>query len=135
MWISAAEYKRMESALAAALRRAETAETRLADERKRLDDIVASERQSKDWLTLQMASRLVQKAGQYGLGHVPGETSEPPPHPKGYLREPNEVDRIRLAAYIKWATEAGVANPKEEAQQRWDAEMRGETVTYTDGEQ
>lgn len=131
MWYSSREIARLESALADALRRAATAEDRLTEERKRLDDIVASERQSKDWMTLQMASRVVTKHGGYGLDSerpVKVETA----HPKGFVREPEEVDAARFQYYVKCYQEAGKS--LDEAQQLatllWEAEMRGENVTY-----
>jgi len=130
-WVSAAEYARMEAALAAALQRATTAEDRLAEERKRLDDIVASERQSKDWMTLQMASRVITKHGGYGLNETPVKV-EVSPHPKGFVREPEEVDAARLQYYKTCYLQAG--KPEGEADrlatELWEKEMRGESVTY-----
>jgi hypothetical protein len=109
---------------------------RLVAERERLDGLVASERQGKDWLTIQLASRVVTKHGGYGLDHeAPAKADAQPLHPKGFIREPTELDYIRLEAYKKWAKEAGVDNAEDDAQARWEAEMRGETVAYTDSEQ
>jgi len=128
MWYSSREIARLESALEDALRRAETAESRLAEERKRLDDIVASERQSKDWFALQITSRLVTKNGGYGLDHEPRTPVATTPHPKGFIREPTEIDEAKLEFYKKCARDAGA--PEEDAVQKWEAEMRGEMPTY-----
>lgn len=132
MWITTAEYKRLERTLDDALQRAIDAERRLAEERKRLDDIVVSERQSKDWMTLQLASRVITKHGGYGLDRAAPETPKPEQHPKGFVREPEEVDNARLQYYVTCYQNAGKST--EEAQslatKLWEAEMRGEPVTY-----
>lgn len=132
-WVSAAEYARMEAALETALQRAVDAENRLVEERKRLDDLVASERQSKDWVMVQLASRLVTKNGGYGLDHekeVKVETQ--PVHPKGFVREPDAMDLAKLEYYKKCYLESGKPEGEAErlAQSLWDAEMRGETPMY-----
>ena len=123
---------RLERDLAVALERAATAETRLTTERERVDSLIAAERQGKDWLVTQLASRVVTKHGQYGLDHEKPKEIEVPAHPQGFIREPTEMDLIRLQQYQKWAREAGVPNADEDAQARWEAEMRGETVQYSD---
>jgi hypothetical protein len=131
MWITAAEFARMERAIEDSLQRAIDAEKRLAEERKRLDDIVASERQSKDWMTLQMASRVVTKHGGYGLNETSTKI-EPTPHPKGFVREPEEVDSARLQYYVRCYQKVGKSADEAQqlATQLWEAEMRGENVTY-----
>lgn len=126
MWITAAEFARMERAIEDSLQRAIDAEKRLAEERKRLDDIVASERQSKDWMTLQMASRVVTKHGGYGLDHEPPKPA--PPHPKGFIREEELVDTARLEFYKKNCRDVG--RSEEEAIAVYEAEMRGESPAY-----
>ena len=130
MWVSRREIARLERELSSALHRAKTAEENLAEERKRLDDIVASERGAKDFLTLQLTSRVITKHGGYGLA----ETKPEPvvAHPKGFVREPEEVDTARFHYYVRCYQEAGKS--PDEAQQLatnlWEAEMRGESVTY-----
>lgn len=127
-WISQRSLDRLERDLLSTLQRAERAEQALAAERQRADDIVAGERQSKDYLILQLASRVVQKHGGYALEAEPKPTEPPPPHPKGFIREPNEHDNARLDWYKKCYLEAGKS--EEEAQAVWEAEMRGEVVKY-----
>lgn len=103
-----------------------------AEERaQRAEDALAGERQSKDWLMLQLASRLAVKSGTYGLDHqVPQKTTEQPPakHPRGFVRDPNEHDNARLEYYKQCYREQG--RPEVEAEALWEAEMRGENVTY-----
>ena len=67
-WVNQKYLDRLERDLEIALEGREKAESRLTAERERLDGIVASERQGKDWLTVQLASRVVTKHGQYGVG-------------------------------------------------------------------
>ena len=122
----------MGRALDDALQRAIDAEKRLAEERKRLDDLVASERQSKDWLTLQLASRVITKHGGYGLDEKPVPV-EAQPNPKGFIREPTYEDDAKLEFYKQCAVNAGKSI--EDAVDKWEAEMRGETIAYTDQEQ
>jgi hypothetical protein len=115
-WISAREIRRLERELARANKRADDAEDRLA-----------IERQSKDWLTVQLASRLATKAGTYGLEDKPPKPVELKAHPKGYLREPDEVDTAKLEYYKKCFSDAGKSEI--EAERFWEAEMRGEAPT------
>ncbi len=134
-WVSRRELARLERERVAALQRAEIAESRLVAERERLDGLVASERQSKDWLVVQMASRVVTKHGGYGLEHEPQPKEVPKPaHPKGFIREPNVYDYAMLRQYEAWAREAGVPNPEEDARAKWEAEMRGEMIENFDTE-
>lgn len=118
---------RLDRDLLQALQRAEKAEQALADERRRTDSVIANERQAKDFLTLQLASRVVTKNGGYAL-EVEPKSSEPTPHPKGYAREPNDQDLARLEHYKRCYLEAGKS--EDEAEAIWEAEMRGENVTY-----
>ena len=119
-WISARELRRLERELARANKRADEAEDRLA-----------TERASKDWLTVQLASRLATKAGVYGLDHesLPAIQAG---HPKGFIREEEPTDTARLQYYIKCYQDAGKPHDEAEqlATQLWEAEMRGENVTY-----
>lgn len=121
MWLKREDYERlvtqaaqcqfMETALAAAEKRAEDAENALA-----------SERSAKDWLTLQLSSRVITKHGGYGLEHEP----KPAPvfHPQGYTHDPTEIDLAKLEFYKRCARDAG--RDEEDAVMRWEAEMRGE---------
>lgn len=111
-----------------ALQRAEKAEQSLAAERERADKIVAAERHSKDFLVLQLASRVVTKHGGYGLEAEPKPTEPPPPHPKKFIREPNEQDLARLDYYKQCYRQADKS--EDEAEAIWEREMRGEQVTY-----
>jgi hypothetical protein len=127
MWLSKEAYERMltqaaqseflSKALASAEKRAEDAESALA-----------SERGSKDWLMLQLSSRVITKHGQYGLDYekpLPKGVDEPKsPHPKGWLKEPDETDYAKLEYYKLCYRNAGM--PEERAELRWEAEMRGE---------
>ena len=126
-WLSKRDLDRLERDLLHALGRAEKAEAALIEERRRADELIASERQAKDFLTLQLASRVITKHGGYGLEAEPKAT-EPASHPKGYVREPNEQDAARLDYYKQCYREAGKS--EDEAQAVWEAEMRGEAVTY-----
>lgn len=128
MWVSKSEMRRLLAQLSAAESRAIESENRLTAERERLDGLVASERQSKDWLTVQLASRVVTKHGQYGLDHEIPVKEVPQANPKGFIREPNEYDLAVLKQYQQWAREAGQS--EEDAREKWEAEMRGESVNY-----
>lgn len=127
MWINKRDLDRLERDLLHALQRAEKAEAALAEERRRADDLIAAERQSKDFLTLQLASRVVTKNGGYALEAEP-QAHEPTPHPKGYVREPTEFDYARLEGYKEFYQRDG--RSEEEAQELWDREMRGEQIVY-----
>jgi hypothetical protein len=87
---------------------------------------LASERAGKDWLTVQLASRVVTKHGGYGLDHEAPSRTEPQSHPKGYTHEPTEMDLAKLDFYKKCAREAD--RDEEDAVQKWEAEMRGESL-------
>ena len=118
MWISRRGLVRLERELSRAIRRAEAAEQALA-----------AERQGKDWLTVQLASRIVTKHGGYGLAHEPPPPAPPPqPHPRGFVRDPTEIDYAKLEYYRQCARQAGKS--EEEAEHIWEAEMRGESVRY-----
>lgn len=117
MWVSRREIARLERELRHALGRAKTAE-----------DLLASERSSKDWMITQLTSRFVTKQGLYGLDHEPLKPITLTPHPKGFIREPNEIDEAKLTFYKNCAREAGL--PEEDGERRWEAEMRGEMPTY-----
>lgn len=133
-WVSKTELARLERDLEIALQRAKDSEDRLAAERERLDGIVASERQGKDWLVVQLASRVVTKHGGYGLDHEPQPKPEARQHPKGFTHEPSDLDLAKLEYYKQCYRQAG--KPEEEAEKYWEAEMRGESpaVEY-EGEQ
>lgn len=126
-WLSKRDLDRLERDLLHALQRAEKAEQALIDERRRADELIAGERQAKDYLTLQLASRVVTKHGGYGL-EVEPKSAEPVAHPKGFVREPTDHDFTRLDYYKQCYREAGKS--EDEAETLWEAEMRGETVTY-----
>lgn len=115
MWVSRRELARLERELKAALRRAGDAERRLEGERSR-----------HDWTTLQLTSRFVVKQGLYGLDHEPPQPV--PPDPRKFIRVPTEEDDAKRAYYINCFREAG--KTEEEAVAIWEAEMRGEHVTY-----
>lgn len=121
MWISRREIARLERELKSALQRAADAEERLQ-----------SERSSKDWMIQQLTSRFIAKQGLYGLD---SEKVVPQPHPKGFLREPTPEDEAKLEYYIRCAHNAGIPNAEEDATMRWEAEMRGESIVYTDQDQ
>lgn len=123
-WVNQRYLDRLESDLTAALQRAEVSESRLAAERERLDGLLAAERQSKDWLTVQLASRVVTKHGQYGLDHEKSVAVEP--QPSRYTHEPTEMDYARLEFYKRDAQRVGAT--EEDAQARWEAEMRGNPI-------
>ena len=118
MWVTRREIARLERELKHALQRAESAEQSLA-----------AERQAKDWLTLQLASRVITKHGGYGLEHEPVKPEVVQP-PNGFIRQPTEIDEAKLEFYKRCAREAG--KPEEDAIERWQAEMRGEMITYND---
>ncbi len=89
------------------------------------EESLASERQAKDWLTLQLASRVVTKNGGYGLDH-----EKPTPQIVEAIpvrtKEPDEMDMARLDWYVKCYREAGHMDPETAAKDYWEAEMRGE---------
>jgi hypothetical protein len=121
MWVSRSELRRLLAQISAAESRA-----------KRAEEALAAERQSKDWLTLQLTSRLVTKSGQYGLDHEksePSQPSSPHPHPRGYTRDPTEIDLAKLEWYKQCAVAAG--KDEDDALMKWEAEMRGEQPVYT----
>lgn len=115
MWVSRREWARHQRELQTALKRAEQAEKDLA-----------SERQSKDWLMLQLASRLVTKSGQYGLDHEP--LVKRVESPRRFVQEPSELDLARLEYYKQCFRNDGKS--EDEAEALWEAEMRGETPFY-----
>lgn len=121
MWLSRRELARLERELKNALQRAAEAEHRLD-----------AERQAKDWLTLQLSSRLVTKTGGYGLDHEMPKSAAATPHPRNYTHEPSDIDYAKLEYYKQCA--ANVGRSEEDAVQRWEAEMRGEMITYTEGD-
>lgn len=113
--VSRREWARHQRELRVAINRAIYAESQLA-----------IERQSKDWMVVQLASRLATKHGTYGLDH---EAPKPlAPHPKQWTHEPSEVDLAKLEFYKKSYREAGKS--EEEAEAIWETEMRGETPRY-----
>jgi len=131
MWLSKSDYERLITLAAQSefLSKAlESAEKRAEDAEKAL----ASERSSKDWLTLQLSSRLVTKSGQYGLDH---EKPVPTPIPaNGYTHEPTDVDYAKLEYYKTCAKNAG--KDEQDAVMKWEAEMRGEGLQIeTEAEQ
>lgn len=122
LWISKREWARHQRELSTALKRASDAENDLR-----------AERQAKDWLTLQLSSRLVTKSGQYGLDHiVPPRTTETTttitPHPKRFTHEPTEIDFAKLEYYKECYRREGKS--EDEAELLWEAEMRGESPVY-----
>lgn len=126
-WIGKRDLDRLERDLLHALQRVEKAEAALTEERRRVDELIAGERQSKDFLTLQLASRVVTKHGGYGLEAEP-KPVESTPHPKGYIRDPTDIDYARLEGYMEIYRRDG--RSEEEARALWDSEMRGEQVVY-----
>lgn len=127
-WISKRDLDRLERDLLQTLQRAEKAEQALAKERERADDKIDAERKSKDFLILQLASRVVQKHGGYALESEPKAAEPPPPHPKGFVREPNDYDLARLEGYKEIYRQQG--RSEDEAEALWEREMRGEQITY-----
>lgn len=121
MWVSRREITRLERELKNALQRADCAEERLQ-----------AERSSKDWLITQLTSRVITKHGGYGLDHEPNPLVTTPAHPRGFIREPTELDEVKLEYYKRCARERGL--PEEDAVMKWESEMRGEMPTY-DAEQ
>ena len=115
MWVSRRELARLERELSEALRRAKAAE-----------DALCAERQSKDWIVTQLASRVVTKHGGYGLDHDPPKPQQP--HPKQWTHEPNEVDLAKLEYYKECYRAAGKS--EQEAEMIWETEMRGEVPRY-----
>ena len=114
-WLSRRELARLERQLSHALRRASAAE-----------EALAAERQSKDWLVTQLASRIVTKHGGDGLDHeLP---PKPVDHPKRFTHEPSEVDLAKLEYYKQCARNAGKS--EDDAVEKWEAEMRGEMPVY-----
>ena len=116
MWVTKRELARLERELSSALRRAEGAEDKLAVERQR-----------HDWLILQLTNRVVTKHGGYGLEETKAEP-ESKTHPKGFIREPDEIDDAKLEYYRQCYRDAGLDETK--ALERWEAEMRGEHVPF-----
>jgi hypothetical protein len=115
MWISRSELRRLLQQVAVAEKRAADAEDRLA-----------AERASKDWLTVQLASRVVTKGGQYGLDHESPASSAP--SPRTYPRQLTEEDIAKRDYYVRCYREAG--RSEEDAVALFEAEMRGERVVY-----
>ena len=119
IWISKREWARHQRELNAAFKRASEAEQQLA-----------AERQAKDWLVLQLASRVITKHGGYGLDHEPRVTTETAQAKPagGFIREPTLDDEDRLDYYKKCYREKGLS--EDAAVSVWEAEMRGETPKY-----
>src|SRR5689334_4105799 len=93
-FVSQREFVRLQRELNNAVKRAEFAEQQLA-----------AERQSKDWLVLQLTSRVVTKHGGYGLDH---ERPEPAPSDPRKFTQPLSVeDKAKREYYIRCFTEAG----------------------------
>lgn len=113
-WISSRELRRIERERAEAATRAVSAELRLD-----------KEREAKDRLIVQLTSRVLIKNGAYSIEPPP---PLPPPDPRGFAREPSDEDLARHEYYKKCYADAG--RTEEEATQLWEAEMRGEQVTY-----
>lgn len=116
MWITRREWARHQRELQAALKRARHAE-----------DALAAERQAKDWLVLQLASRVITKHGGYGLDHE-APSVEVAPHPQRFTHEPTEADMAKLDYYRECYRQVG--KTEEEADAIWEAEMRGEMPRY-----
>lgn len=112
----AAQLKPLQNVLAVAEERASNAE-----------DLLASERQAKDWLITQLTSRFLTKQGSYGLDHersVEGLKEALAETPKAYKRQPTERDLGLLEFYKQCAAQTG--QPEEDAIAKWEAVMRGE---------
>ncbi len=88
---------------------------------------LADERQRKDGLVIQLASRVITKHGAYGLEQEPQPA--PAPHPKGFARDPTPEDIDVLNFYKACAAEANQS--EQSAIDRWEAHMRGEDL-YVD---
>ena len=114
-WISRHELRRLQRELDRAVKRAEDAE-------RRLD----AERQAKDWAILQLTSRFVTKQGGYALDSE--KPTPAPSDPRRFTHEPTAEDLAKREWYIKCYIERGW--PEDDAIQLWEAEMRGESVTY-----
>jgi hypothetical protein len=112
-WVTRRELARLERELSSCAKRAADAEERLS-----------AERQRHDWLTLQLASRVITKHGGYGLEHE--KAPIPVPHPKGFLHEPTAEDMDVLNFFKACAAEVGES--EEDAVKKWEARMRGEEL-------
>lgn len=115
--VSKRELARLERELSHALKRAASAEQSLA-----------AEREAKDRLVIELASRVVTKHGGYGLTGPVAQVEPPPPNPRGFTHEPSEIDLAKLEYYKQCARAAG--RSELEAESIWEAEMRGEPVRY-----
>lgn len=125
MWLKREDYERLVTQSAQSEFLSKALES--AEERAELaEHSLAAERSNKDWLTLQLASRVVTKHGQYGLDYEKPSEKPPVEHPKGYTHEPTEYDLAKLEFYKRCALEAG--KDEEDAIQKWEAEMMGESL-------
>lgn len=124
MWLSHSVYERLLTQAAQSVFLAKA----LASAEKRADaaeDALVAERSAKDWLTLQLSSRVVTKHGGHGLDYEkPVVESVKSPHPKGWIRDPDDEDIAKLEWYKQKCREAGHSD--DEAEAYWEAEMRGE---------
>jgi hypothetical protein len=114
-FVTKRELARLQRELSSAVKRAERAE-----------DELKAERQAKDWAILQLTSRFVTKQGGYALDAEPPQPA--PSDPRGFARLPTAEDEAKRDYYIQCYREAG--RSEDEAVAIWEAEMRGERVTY-----
>jgi hypothetical protein len=130
MWVKREDYERLVKQ-AAQSELMQDARDKAEARAKSAEADLRVERESKDFMTLQMASRVVTKHGGYGLNETPVKV-EQNPHPKGFIREEEPTDTARFQYYVTCYQNAG--KPLDEAQalatQLYEAEMRGESVTY-----
>jgi len=117
MWVSKSEMRRL-------LAQISTAESRA----QRAEDTLAAERARHDWKDLQLLNRAVTKNGGYALDHEKSEPALPTPHPRGFTHEPTDIDLAKLEWYKQCAVNAG--KDEDDAVLKWEAEMRGEQLTY-----
>ena len=111
---AAAQLELMVQGLAAAEKRAVAAE-----------EALTAERAAKDWLAVQLASRVITKHGGYGLEQERAQPS-PAPHPRGFTHEPTVMDLAKLEFYKQCAAAAG--KDEQDAIDKWEQEMRGEEL-------
>jgi hypothetical protein len=112
-WSNRSEILRLLEQVAKAEKRAELAELRLETERK-----------SKDYLTLELASRVMTASRQYGIVERVEEKREARPQVEA-LTAFQEAEREQWANF---AVAEGLE--KEDGYAKWEAHQRGELLPY-----
>lgn len=113
-WSNQVEIRRLLEHVAKAEKRAELAEQRLETERK-----------SKDYLTLELASRVMTASRQYGISERIVEPKRLTSTPEASLTPFEETEREQFGQF---ALEQGY--DKEDGYRQWDAKQRGELMPY-----